>query len=94
LRKLRIYFTLLLLFLATENINGQTLTHQFTDPCTGQVTYFSVPATGTVIFFLGQSRQFTSADELMFKVEYLPLGLIKFMLITVKYLLVDSSKDK
>jgi len=51
-----------LLFLATENINGQTLTHQFTDPCTGQVTYFSVPATGTVIFFLGQSRQFTSAD--------------------------------
>jgi hypothetical protein len=62
LRKLRIYFALLLLFLATENINGQTLTHQFTDPCTGQVTYFSVPATGTVIFFLGQSRQFTSAD--------------------------------
>jgi hypothetical protein len=53
---------LLLLFLATENINGQTLTHQFTDPCTGQVTYFSVPATGTVIFFLDQSRQFTSAD--------------------------------
>ena len=51
-----------MLFLATENINGQTLTHQFTDPCTGQVTYFSVPATGTVIFFLGQSRQFTSAD--------------------------------
>ena len=51
-----------MLFLATENINGQTLTHQFIDPCTGQVTYFSVPATGTVIFFLGQSRQFTSAD--------------------------------
>ena len=51
-----------MLFFATENINGQTLTHQFTDPCTGQVTYFSVPATGTVIFFLGQSRQFTSAD--------------------------------
>ena len=41
---------------------AQTLTHQFTDPCTGQVTYFSVPATGTVVFFLGQSRQFTSAD--------------------------------
>lgn len=51
-----------MLFLATENINGQTLTHQFIDPCTGQVTYFSVPATGTTIFFLGQSRQFTSAD--------------------------------
>lgn len=51
-----------MLFLATENINGQTLTHQFIDPCTGQVTFFSVPATGTTIFFLGQSRQFTSAD--------------------------------
>ena len=62
MRKLRIYFVLLLLFLATENINGQTLTHQFIDPCTGQVTFFSVPATGTTIFFLGQSRQFTSAD--------------------------------
>ncbi len=41
---------------------AQTLTHQFVDPCTGQITYFSVPATGTTIFFLGQSRQFTSAD--------------------------------
>lgn len=41
---------------------AQTLTHQFTDPCTGQVTFFSVPATGTTVFFLGQSRQFTSAD--------------------------------
>jgi len=41
---------------------AQTLTHQFTDPCTGKVTYFSVPATGTIVFFLGQSRQFTSAD--------------------------------
>jgi len=51
-----------LLFFVTANIKAQTLTHQFTDPCTGQVTYFSVPATGTIVFFLGQSRQFTSAD--------------------------------
>lgn len=41
---------------------AQTLTHQFTDPCTGKTTYFSVPATGTTVFFLGQSRQFTSTD--------------------------------
>ena len=41
---------------------AQTLTHQFTDPCTGQVTYFSVPAQGTVIFFLGQSRSFVPGD--------------------------------
>ena len=41
---------------------AQTLTHQFVDPCTGQVTYFSVPAQGTVIFFLGQSRSFVPGD--------------------------------
>jgi len=41
---------------------AQTLTYSFIDPCTKVVTYFSVPATGTTIFFLGQSAQFTSAD--------------------------------
>lgn len=44
------------------NLSAQTLTHQFVDPCTGQITYFSVPAQGTIVFFLGQSRSFTSAD--------------------------------
>ena len=53
---------MLLLFFITKNINGQSLTYQFTDPCTKAITYFSVPATGTTIFFLSQSRQFTSAD--------------------------------
>jgi len=62
LRNLKLYFILLLLFFVTANIKAQTLNHQFTDPCTGQVSYFSVPATGTIVFFLGQSRQFTSAD--------------------------------
>lgn len=52
----------MLLFLGTESIKGQTLTYQFIDPCTKAVTYFSVPATGTTVFFLGQSAQFTSAD--------------------------------
>lgn len=42
--------------------DAQNLTHQFVDPCTGQVYYFSVPASGTTVFFLGQSAQFTSAD--------------------------------
>jgi hypothetical protein len=62
LKQLRIYFLLLLLFFITKNINGQSLTYQFIDPCTKAITYFSVPATGTTIFFLSQSRQFTSAD--------------------------------
>lgn len=41
---------------------AQTLTYSFVDPCTNQVTNFSIPATGTVVYFYGQSRQFTSAD--------------------------------
>jgi hypothetical protein len=62
LRKLRTYLSILLIICLSWRAEAQTLTHQFVDPCTSQITYFSVPATGTTIFFLGQSRQFTSAD--------------------------------
>ena len=62
MRRLRTYLSILVITCLSWNAEAQTLTHQFTDPCTGKVTYFSVPANGTVIFFLGQSRQFTSAD--------------------------------
>jgi hypothetical protein len=41
---------------------AQTLTYSFIDPCTKVVTYFSVPAQGTTIFFLGQSRSFVPGD--------------------------------
>ena len=41
---------------------AQTLTYQFIDPCTKAITYFSVPATGTTIYFYGQSRQFVADD--------------------------------
>jgi len=58
---LKFLFTILFLSISVIAV-GQTLTHQHTDPCTGNVTFFSVPATGTIVFFLGQSRQFTSAD--------------------------------
>ena len=60
--RLKTYLSILLIICLSWKAEAQTLTHQFIDPCTGQVTYFSVPATGTVVFFLGQSRQFTSAD--------------------------------
>jgi len=53
---------ILSLLIANALAYGQTLTYTFIDPCTKDVTYFSVPATGTVIFFLNQSRSFTSAD--------------------------------
>jgi len=63
LKKLKTYLVLLgLLLISCLKSNGQTLTYSFIDPCTKAVTYFSIPATGTTIFFLGQSRQFISAD--------------------------------
>lgn len=62
MRTLRTYLSILLIACLCSKAKAQTLTHQFTDPCTGKTTYFSVPATGTTVFFLGQSAQFTSAD--------------------------------
>jgi hypothetical protein len=62
LRRLRTYLSILLVVCFSWKAEAQTLTYSFLDPCTKQVTLFSVPATGTTIFFLGQSRQFTSAD--------------------------------
>ena len=53
---------ILLLIITNALAYGQTLTYTFIDPCTKDVTYFTVPATGTVIFFLNQSRSFTSTD--------------------------------
>jgi len=62
LRRLRTYLSILLITCLSWKAEAQTLTYSFIDPCTKVVTFFSVPATGTTIFFLGQSRQFTSAD--------------------------------
>ena len=62
MRRLRTYLSILLITCLSWKAEAQTLTYSFIDPCTKVVTYFSVPATGTTIFFLGQSRQFTSAD--------------------------------
>ena len=62
MKKLRIYLSILLIICLSWKAEAQTLTYQFIDPCTSQVTNFSVPATGTVVVFYGQSRQFTSAD--------------------------------
>jgi hypothetical protein len=62
LKKLRIYLSILLIICLSWRAEAQTLTYSFVDPCTNQITNFSVPATGTVVYFYGQSRQFTSAD--------------------------------
>jgi len=52
----------LLIICLSWKAEAQILTYSFVDPCTSQVTNFSIPATGTVVFFYGQSRPFTSAD--------------------------------
>ena len=59
---LRIILSIWFICFLSLRADSQTLTYQFIDPCTKAVTFFSVPATGTTIFFLGQSAQFTSAD--------------------------------
>lgn len=62
MKKLRIYLSVLAVILLSYRVEAQTLTYQFIDPCTKQITFFTVPVTGTTIFFLGQSRQFTFTD--------------------------------
>jgi hypothetical protein len=52
----------LLIICLSWKAEAQTLTYSFTDPCTKAITLFSIPATGTVIYFQGQSKSFTSAD--------------------------------
>jgi hypothetical protein len=62
LKRLRTYLSILFIICLSWKAEAQTLTHQFTDPCTGKVTYFSIPATGTIIVFYGQSRSFVADD--------------------------------
>jgi hypothetical protein len=49
-------------FLISNKVSGQILSYTFIDPCTQEVTIFTIPAQGTVVFFLNKSRSFTSAD--------------------------------
>jgi hypothetical protein len=62
LRRLRTYLSILLIICLSWKAEAQTLTYSFLDPCTKEVTFFSVPAQGTTIFFLGQSRSFVPGD--------------------------------
>lgn len=62
MRRLRTYLSILIITCLSWKAEAQTLTYSFIDPCTKVVTYFSVPAQGTVIFFLGQSRSFVPGD--------------------------------
>ena len=62
MKKLRTYLSIFLIVCLSWKAEAQTLTYSFVDPCTKAITLFSVPATGTVIYFHGQSKSFTSTD--------------------------------
>lgn len=53
----------IIVMLFVFSAKAQVLTYSFTDPCTKEVTFFSIPLQGsTVIFFLNQSKSFSAAD--------------------------------
>lgn len=60
--RLKTSLSILSILLLSWKAEAQSLVYQFIDPCTKVVTYFSVPAQGTTIFFLGQSRSFVPGD--------------------------------
>ena len=62
MKRLRIYLSVLFIVCLSWKAEAQTLTYQFVDPCTKAITYFSVPATGTIVYFYGQSRSFVADD--------------------------------
>jgi hypothetical protein len=62
LGKLKTYLSVLLIICLSWKAEAQTLTYSFIDPCTKAISLFSIPATGTVVYFHGQSKSFTSAD--------------------------------
>ena len=65
MKKLKPILILLFVLFTSVKAVGQSLTYTFTDPCTKEITYFSIPiqsGTGTTIFFLGQQRYFTAND--------------------------------
>jgi hypothetical protein len=65
MKKLKLILILLFVLFTSLKAIGQSLTYTFIDPCTKDVTYFSIPiqsGAGTTIFFLGQQRYFTAND--------------------------------
>jgi len=65
MKKLKPILILLFVFFTSVKVFGQSLTYTFIDPCTKDVTHFSIPiqgGAGTTIFFLGQQSYFTAND--------------------------------
>ena len=65
MKKLKPILILLFVLFTSTMAVGQSLTYTFMDPCTKDITYFSIPiqsGSGTMIFFLGKQRYFTAND--------------------------------
>lgn len=62
-KRLRTFLSIFFILFLSLKAESQTMVYSFVDPCTKEVTNFSVPVQGgTTIFFLSQSRFFTAAD--------------------------------
>ena len=58
-------YLLILFFILFTNVKSfaQSITYTFVDPCTQNVSYFSIPLQGTTtVVFLNQQHTFTSDD--------------------------------
>jgi hypothetical protein len=63
MKKLLPILILLFVLFTSMDAVGQSLIYTFVDPCTNEVTYFSIPVQGgTTIIFLGKQRTFTADD--------------------------------
>jgi hypothetical protein len=62
-KKLRLLLIVICIIFFNFKVNAQSITYTFVDPCTQNVSYFSIPLQGTTtIVFLNQQRTFTADD--------------------------------
>lgn len=62
-RILKTFLSISFILFLSFRAESQNLITTFTDPCTKATTTFTIPVNGpTIIFFYGQSRQFTASD--------------------------------
>ena len=62
-KKLRLLLIVICVIFFNFKVKAQSITYTFVDPCTQNVSYFSIPLQGTTtIVFLNQQRTFTADD--------------------------------
>lgn len=62
-KSLRTFLSISFIFLLSFKSEGQSVVYTFIDPCTKEVTNFSIPIQGgTTVYFYGRSASFTAQD--------------------------------